>query len=383
MKRINVLHFITGLDVGGAENFLLNIVRKTDRSRFDIQVVFLKGAGSLRREFEAIGVRTMFLGECSHLLIGRVMCLYRFLRRGGFDVLHTHLIHATLIGRIVGRLAGVPVIVSQENNTSNWRKRNILVNLLYALTVVQVQRIIAISEAVKRCLIEIGNVDPKKIEVLYDGVDLQEFRPRNIDHELRRSLHLEDASPIVGCIGRLDPRKGHCYVIQALSKLSSDYPNIRLILVGDGDQRERLTKLGQQLGVAEKIMFVGTQKDVRRYLSLLDVFVLPSLQEALSISLIEAMAMGKAVLATNVGGIPEVVTDGEDGLLVPSHNEQRLAEGIRVLIENKPLADRLGSSARRKVEEKFDLNTSVHRLEQIYYELLTHEVQLQMPIVSH
>ena len=369
-RQIKVLHLITGIDIGGAEKLLVAVTRELREDGLDVAVGYFKGTGALRKEFEGNGIRTVYLGEQTLFMIGRAVNLYRLLKAERFDLVHTHLIHATLIGRVVSRIAGVPIVITTEHNTSNWQPKYLPVTILYRLTGSLSHKVIAISEAVRKCLLNVARIDPSRVEVVYDGVDIARFNPGLDAAGLKKELGLADAYPVIGSVSRLDARKGLEYLVGAIASLIPEMPGTRLVLVGDGPERTRLQDQAKQLGVERIVTFAGSQEDIVPFLAIMDVFVLPSLFEGLSVSLIEAMAMMKPIVATNVGGIPEVVTDGEDGLLVPPRESGSLAAAIRRLVRDRPLADAMRTAARKKIEQKFSLDQLVRRLEHLYENLL-------------
>ncbi len=364
---IKVLHCITGIDLGGAEQLLLSTVRKLDKEKFNISVCYFKGKGALRAEFESTGVRVFFLGDYSHWTIGKAIALGCLLSELSPEIVHTHLILATIVGRIIAWYSKVPVIVTTEHNISNWQKKYFLLFSIYKITTMFTDKIFAISEAVKKQLIMKGKIKSEKITVLYDGVDLSIFDPKLI---LEQSHYADSAYPIIGCISRLDQRKGIRFLIEAITILKSQYPHIKLIIVGDGKERQRLESMATEHEVTENVFFTGEQKNVIPYFQMFDIFVLPSLSEGLSVSLIEAMAMKKTIIATNVGGIPEVVANGKEGILVPPGQANEIASAIAYLLKNAKRANLMKVAARKKVERKFNLDILVKKLENFYETLV-------------
>ena len=369
MKRIKLLYFISGIDIGGAEQLLLTTVKMLDKKKFDIAVCYLKGRGELRQEFESAGIRIIFLGDYSLWISGRIYSFYRLLIREQFDVLHNHLIRSILIGGICGRLAGVRCILSTEHNTSNWEPRFSYLRPLFRLGLSFSAKVIAISHAVEKCLLEKGKIPAEKILVLHDGIDLSAFNPDNGSDDLKKNLGLLQSFPIIGSVSRLDPRKGHRFLIEAISLLHSEYPEIALLLIGDGKERRDLERQVKELHLERSVLFVGAQIDVVKYLALFDIFVLSSLAEGLSIALIEAMAMKSAIVATNIGGIPEVVENGKEGVLVPPADTKKMAAAIRHVLLNKEETQLMKVHAREKVEKKFDMKNIVKELERVYTNL--------------
>ena len=368
-SRLKVLHLITGIDTGGAENLLLATLRRLDRSAFNVTVAYLKGRGDLREEFEKEGIRVCRLRPGSRFAWLKAVDLFWLMKRERFDIVHAHLIAAVLLGRVVGMLAGVRIVVSTEHNTSNWEPGHSIVSRLYRWSSRWSAKIFAISEAVRRCVVEIGGVDPAKVEVLYDGVDLDRFSPREPDTALRGELLPADSFPVLGCVGRFDIRKGQRTLIEAVGIAQKRFRGTKLLLVGDGKLSEELRDYAARLGAADAIVFCGMRKDVERYLSVMDFFVLPSFHEGLSVALLEAMAMKRLVVATNVGGVPEVVESGVEGILVPAGNALEIVRAIEYILDHPQVAAAMREAARRKVEAKFDLSKLVSFLEKSYHEL--------------
>ncbi|MBW7886970.1 MAG: glycosyltransferase [Bacteroidetes bacterium] len=371
MKRIKLLHFISGIDIGGAEQLLLSSLRKIDLHLFDVSICYLKGNGTLRKEFESAGIKVIALPDYSHFLLFRIIKFQKILFAEHFDILHNHLINAILIGRITGKIAGIKICVSTEHNTSNWQKKYFFIHWLYRLTHFIDNKIFAISQAVQGCLVSIGKIPKNKIEVLYDGVDLNRFKLNDSNKQLKKILIIEEDIPIIGCISRLDIRKGHIYLLKAVKQLVNEFPTIKLVLVGDGNYREELEKEAKNSGINNSVIFTGTQKDINSYLAIFDIFVLPSLHEGLSIAIIEAMAMEKAIIATNVGGIPELIKNEFNGILVEPRKPEELYKAMKYLLLQPSKRLRFGKNSRKKAEECFNLDKIIKTLEKRYCELLS------------
>jgi glycosyltransferase involved in cell wall biosynthesis len=370
VKKVKVLNLITGIDVGGAERYLLSTVRILDRMRFEVVVCFLRGNGTLRSEFEASGIAVQDFSGSWWSILARTFRLFTFIRSERFDIVHTHLIRATLVGRILSRLASTPVVFTTEHNVSNWQQRYFVVTLFYRWTGRNVYRIFAISNAVKDSLVTVGRIDPKRIEVLLPGVDLAEFSQKSTSPSGNPSVAISDASPVIGCVGRFDPRKGHRVLVDAAVKLREYYPRLKLFLVGDGEMRSAIESQVERLGLRSSVVFSGTQRTVRDFLQSFDVVVFPSLSEGLGVAILEAMAMGKLIVATRVGGIPEAITDRLEGRLVEPGNSELLAQTIREVLTDRIAARRMMAAAKAKCRKEFDVHIAVRRLESVYIESL-------------
>jgi len=260
---------------------------------------------------------------------------------------------------LAGRLSGQPVI---------WHVRvahrdRFLDSLLARLA----SAVIVNSRAVGR---RFSGALGDKIRCIYNGVDLARFSPRNPSLGLPRSLELPEEGPVVVSVGRFVAFKGYRYLLEAARRVQDTMAGVHWLLVGDGELRSELEAQCRSLGLESRVHFTGWREDVPDVLALCDLFVLPSLVEHFGRVLIEAMAMGKAVVATDAGGVPEIVIHGETGLLVPPAQPKDLAEAVVMLLEDAPRAHRLGMAGRRRVETTFSLPRHVEAVETLYREVL-------------
>jgi glycosyltransferase involved in cell wall biosynthesis len=217
-----------------------------------------------------------------------------------------------------------------------------------------IDRVVAVSGAVKDALIESG-ISHKKIDVIYNSIPLERFNPGMVERNaVRRELGLDDNNIVMGTVGKLHQGKGVFELLSAAHRLAEEYPNVRLIYVGDGPERTRLEQEAQRLSMNDKVIFPGVRKDIERMYAAIDIFVLPSTcREAFGMVLIEAMAMGKPVIATTMGGIPEIVDNDVNGLLVPPHNPDAIAHAMARYIEDSEFTWKVALEGRKKVEQKF------------------------------
>lgn len=354
---IKIIHIIPRLAVGGAERLLLDICRKLDKDQFDISVVALQDGNPLQESFEAAGIKVKFFHKKNKFDFKVIKRLTEYLREESPDIVHTHLFGADFWGGLAARKAEVKKIISTKHDVLG---EGCLKNYLGRKARRQADLVIAISEATKRFLVEHEKVDSSKIKVIYNGVDVSRFYIKE------PNLFATDTFKI-GAVGRLSKEKGHKYLLRACRFLKKR--NWQLILVGDGPLRSSLEAQARFLGIEDKVRFTGQIVDVRKYYDDFDVFVLPSISEGLSISLLEAALAGKFVLATNVGGVPEIVTDQETGLLFKSKNMESLLKSLEWVSDNKIKAQKMAVELQRKVLDKFDINKIIEQYESLYFEL--------------
>jgi sugar transferase (PEP-CTERM/EpsH1 system associated) len=368
---IDIIYLITELHIGGAEKVLVHFLNELDRSRYRPRVVCLYGGnGPIAAELRAQDVPVIDLDMTAQWRVDAVWRLYRLLRAQRPAILHASLFHANLLGRIVGRLAGVPIIISCRQNVSigaRWRE------WVNRWTVGLDDRVIAVCELARRAEIERGRVAPEKVITIYNAVD-----PARLADPAATTPGAQVPVPasatgrrLIGTVCRFHPQKGLDQLIAAFAELCKRTPDVQLLLVGDGELRGQLETQVRRLGLADHVTFTGFRTDVPAILTELDLFVLPSLWEGLPLVLLEAMAAQLPVVATAVGGTPELVLDGETGLLVPPADPTALAAAMHFLLTQDALRREMGRRGRRRVEREFSATRAVAETTQLYEELLS------------
>ncbi len=369
LEKANILFITDAFAMGGTERQLLQLVRRLNLREFTPLVAGLRG-GELEETFRKLPCKVAVLGgsrdKFSPILTLR---LVRWMKENKVDLVHTFLWIANTQGRAAARIAGVPLIISSERGLYpvdfKGQLRLILDRWLSTYTNVVTTN----SEAMRRALVERG-FDQNKIAVIPNGVDLDEFRDHGRQSQVRQQLCLDEHDPIVGIVARLEPEKDHPTFLRAASLVVGTFPATKFLLVGNGSQRDALEALCSELGLQSSVRFVGLREDVGSLVNLLDVAVLSSTHEAFPNTLLEAMAAGKPVVATSVGGVPELVIDGQTGFLVPPNNSEGLAAAITHLIGDPGLAEDMGRRGRQRAME-FGIESMVSRYETLYRTLLS------------
>ena len=365
MKKIKLLHFISRIDIGGAERQLLNLVSNLDKEKYDICVGYFQGKGELEKEFQDNKVKVKKFRFRGLWDVSSWRQVYQHLKANKYTIVHTHGFKADFLGAVLGKLAGVPVIISTVHNQEAYLK-NPIVKILEKWIIFSIDDIIiVVSDGVKKFLMDTTGISESKIRKVYYGIEPLEI---NIDKEkdIRREFGIDKGAPLVGCIGRLVKQKGHRYLIEAAGRVIRDFPEAKFLIVGKGGLEKKLKKLARKLNLDSGVIFAGFREDIYSVINGLDLLVQPSLWEGLGLVLLEAMALGKPIVATNVGGIPEAVKDKEAGILVEPKNSEALAGAIIHLLKDSSLAARMGETGRSLVVERFSLSKMAQEMKIIY-----------------
>jgi glycosyltransferase involved in cell wall biosynthesis len=368
--RGRILFMIDGLGMGGAERLMAPTLAALRATGFDTRVcVFQVRHGNpagIALRAEGIPVDHVPLGRLRNLR--QVTEVYAYVRRLGCDVIHTQLEAASIFGPLIAHRLGIAAFCTLhtvEEPVGSARRRAALMRWVLAN---YCERILCVSEHVRQHQIERWRHHPERLLTLHNGVDLAALRsngdkPR---HELRRDLGLPADVPVITTVAVLRPPKGIEAMISAMPSILRHVPETRYLVVGDGPHKVVLEALAEKIGVAHRVIFAGLRTDVADILAASDLFVLPSLNDALPTVLIEAMAAGLPIVATSIGGIPEMVAPQVNGLLVPPGAPDALAQACCQLIRSPDRARRLGVQGRRIAEQRFDIKIHAGRLAALY-----------------
>ncbi len=370
MKKIKILYLITGLNIGGAEIVLRDIVQEINADRFQIVVVSLISTGQIGRELRENGFIVLSLDvkmKYDPRLLIRFLLL---LKRERPDILHTHLFHANVLGRIIGKIAGVPIIISTiHNEYFGGRLRELL--LMWTRGLCDMTTVV--SKKVSIRMMKLHIVTEKTCRVIHNGILLNSF-PLILPHErekhrLQRNLNL--FHPVFVCIGRLTKQKGYEFLLQTIFILKQRIPNLKLLIVGEGEERLSLEKKIKELQIQDQVELVGSQSIVRDFLAVADIFLLPSIFEGFGIVILEAMACGIPVIASNVGAVNEIIQCEHSGFIVEPNDEYAFMKEIeKVLSLSQEEKIKVVSAARNVVENKFSIEKIAEEYQQLYEELL-------------
>jgi glycosyltransferase involved in cell wall biosynthesis len=369
--RLRILHVITDLQIGGAENLLLQTVRYQKVAGHEVSVCSLRPDGPLSSAFrEVCPLLNVGMGHALTPLV--IWRLSRLIRRGRYDVAHGSLFQANLATRPAARLAGVPVnITSMHTLYSRFHWYHFLAD---RWTARWADGITGVSDAVCRFAVEGEGLPAAKVHTLRNGLDLSRF-PAPAEYQARRdatraALGYSPDNIVISVTARLHAKKGHSYLFQSVKRLRGRYPPLRVLIVGDGPHRATLEEECQALGLTDVVTFLGMRQDVPDLLAASDVFVLPSLLEGLPMAVLEAMLMRCPVIATLVGGTSEVIEDGVYGLLVPPADVDALAGALERILTDGQLRAALIEAGYQHVLADFSFERMMRETEALYYRYL-------------
>jgi len=368
--RLAVLQFLTIFGIGGTERQVLNLVQGLDTSRFGVEVACLKRWGALLPEMEATGVPITEYKTTSlynHVAVWNQMKFLRHLRKRSIQIVHTYGFYSNVFAIPPARLAGAAAVVASIRDTGEHQTP--MQRRIEKLFCRMADCVVTNAEAVRKRLTNEG-YDAEKIVVIHNGIELTRYAKKPAELGLHRELGVPSGTPLVAVFARLNELKGIEYFLRAVAGLIDRFRNVRFLIVGDGASRPELEKFSEHLGLNKHVVFLGFRLDVPTLLSEISVSVLPTLSEGLSNSLLEAMAAGVPVVATRVGGNPEVVQGGITGLLVPPRDAEALGQAIGQLLEQPSLGTKFGLAGRERVIKQFALERMTQATERLYEGLM-------------
>jgi sugar transferase (PEP-CTERM/EpsH1 system associated) len=367
-EKLKILHVLHSFNVGGLENGVINLINNSNEELFVHEICCLTKSGAAEgRVTTPIRIHEMEKRNGNDWRM--IPKLAKKIREVKPDILHSRN-WGTVDGIVAGRLARVPSIIHGEHGWSmddpeglNLRRRLMRRVLSFA-----VSRYVAVSEDIRKWLIECVGVKDSKVVKILNGVNTEKFQP-GVDQKTREQLGFPKDGITIGTVGRLDPIKDQRLLLEAFSVVSRTRKDLMLIIVGDGPERQNLESYRDSLHCRDRIRFLGERDDVERVLRVLDIFVLPSKNEGTSNTTLEAMATGLPVIATAVGGNPELVLQNRTGLLFPAGDLKCLIEALNFYLRDQGHRYDHGLNGRKEVEQRFSLGVMVSNYEELYKSL--------------
>jgi sugar transferase (PEP-CTERM/EpsH1 system associated) len=367
-RQLTVTHVTYSLELGGLEVMIVEFLRRIDRSRFAPRVCTIRPASGLAQELSYIGVPVDSINAPEGLSPLLPLRLRKLFAARGVDLVHTHNVNPWLYAGSAARcLRGVGLVHTEHSYKEFYGKRRMRVagQWLGRLS----DRVVADSADVAAFLAQRLHVDPNRLLVIYNGVDVDRYRATDPADSRPPVDGLPPQGPRIGIVARLAPIKNHALLLRAFPRVLARVPTACLLIVGDGPLRSELEALSSALRISDRVRFLGARRDIPELMRRLDLFVLPSVSEGCSLTVLEAMASGVPVVATEVGGTSELVENGHTGLLVASMDVRSLADAITRLLLDEGLRRTFGAAGRQRVCEFFSLNQMVRTYEQMYDEV--------------
>jgi glycosyltransferase involved in cell wall biosynthesis len=369
-SAVKVCHVAMGDLWAGAEVHLLALMTYLVRLHGFEWAVVLFNEGRLADELRKLPLSLTVIPEKHHGPLALASRLGKVFRQFRPDVVHTHKYKDSILAALVARYVGIPHVVRVVHGMPEPFKglRNVkMAGYTIAdrfVTGWLVDKVIAVSSDIEQALLR--SYDAARIVCIHNGIDLEAVRATTQRADMRRKWNIDNKAVLIGTVGRLVPVKGHALLLEAFRILSQSFQNVILILVGDGPLREQLETEAKRLGLDQSVIFSGHQEQSYDFINMMDIFVLPSLHEGIPMVLLEAFALKRPVIASRVGGIPEVVSHGESGILVSPSNPDELAAAISALIEDQSKALAFGETGRCQVECEYSAKMMADRTASMY-----------------
>jgi len=353
---IRVVFLLEDLKFGGTQRQTLELAKRLDRSRFHSELWMMAGGNDFGSLAEGAGLPLKWLSRKDFVGPGSVSRLRWELNAARIDVLILLTVIPNIWGRIFGKLAGIPAIIGTCRGGASPRRQYEW--LLWPLA----DHVICNTKDLKESLTRFSRVPRPRVSAIPNGIDSAFLQPPQTGDSPSR--------PVIISVARLVPDKGHETLITAFSQIAPDFPEAELWLVGDGPRKECLCRLAAQTGFSDRIRFLGNRSDVRDLMCRSTAFVISSVHEAMSNAVVEAMACGLPVVATNVGGLPEVVHHGRNGFLVPPKRPAAMAAALTRLLLQEETRRKFGQAGRKLAEEEYSMETMVRRHEELFLKVL-------------
>jgi glycosyltransferase involved in cell wall biosynthesis len=384
--RKSIIHVITQFDRGGSALNTFLTVLGHDRTQFRIGLAYGRARGRtpeeearIENDVKELRSAGIALFEIPSLVrevrpfrdMYATLALWRLFRRERPALVHTHTSKAGAVGRIAAWLARVPAVIHTPHGHVFYgyygRMMSEAIRLVEQALAQITHRIITLTERGAQEHVEYKIAGPEKFMTIPSGIVLSDFRSVRVDPKMKRKeLGLPTEGPVIGTVGRLVPIKGHVWLLKAAPQVLAEFPGACFVFIGGGPLLEELKRSAEELGIGRCVVFLGPRQDMPECLAALDVFALPSLNEGMGRVLIEAMAVGVPIVATRVGGIPDIVADGATGMLVPPQDEKALAAALLELLRDPHRRRAYGEAARRSVDDRFDVASMVKEIERLY-----------------
>lgn len=369
---MNIMQIIWGLDIGGAEKMVVELSLQLKARGHNVSICTITKKGDLSSHAIKMGIPVYLINKKSRFDISALFKIVLLLRRKQIDIVNTHLITADLWGRLAAFIANIPVIIVTEHSVNPVYYRSRFQILLDTLFSRFTTKIIAVSEKVKEYHLNAQTYPSEIFKVIYNGVDEYIFNNSNNSQLLKKEIGIKNLSaPVIGYIGRLAQQKRPDHFIQILREVSRKHPDVIGLIVGDGCMRKELERDVKELCLTDNVIFIGTRNDIPELLQAMDLLLVTSEQEGFSVVILEAMASGIPVVATDVGGNAEAIDHNKNGFVHSFGDLSSLSNSVVRLINDQDMRTRFGIAGKNILNQKFSITETVSETESLYEELFS------------
>ncbi|MFH1701752.1 MAG: glycosyltransferase [Candidatus Zixiibacteriota bacterium] len=368
IKSISILHVVLSTETGGMENIIYNLASGVNRNRFNIKILCLDKIGPLSKKLSDIGIESKLAGR---MMPGFSMLypaqLIKIIKQSGCQIIHSHSGCWFKVAIACSHVPDISHIYTEHGRTFPDKKLKILMDK-YSMR--WTDKVVAVGAILQRYLSETVCLPSKKIININNCIDTDRFQPIGKRADIRNELGYTEDEIVIANVARLAPVKNHGLLIDVFKQINRDYPQARLMIIGDGPLRDDLEQQTSLFGLSDKIKFLGDRDDVPRILPAADISTLSSLSEGISLTILEAMSCGLPVVATSVGGNPSIITNGENGYLINSGDRDNYVISLAKLIDSQELRTDMGLKARQNIIDNWSLKLMVSKYEELYEELI-------------
>lgn len=369
-RKIKILFYTEAWKVGGVFKVIEQIIKQIDKDNFTITLIAPYG-DELSNFIDNLGIKAVWFKPIKEFNFKEIYNISLLMRNEKPDIIHFHLhsAYACEYGIYAAILSNIKIRVGTEH--SNNPSSSLISRVIKMLSSLFLNQTIAVSESLKESLVSQHSLNPKKVKTIRNAVDIRLFKPENIHTGeiflIKQKLGISKDKFIIGTVAQLHKNKGHIYLFNALKMIQDD--NVIVVLWGDGPLSHELNRVAEENSLMERVKFVGFVPEIISAYAVMDVFVLPSLVEGLPLSLLEAMAMEKAVIATDVDGSKEAISNYVDGILIPPRNPDALANAITFFVKNREKIVQFGRKAGEKIRLNYCTSEMVRKYEELYTDL--------------
>lgn len=366
-QKVNLLFINYSFNIGGIETLILNMCKVLDKDKFNIYICSFKEDNVLENEFKDLGIPIHIIAKKEGIDISLIFKLRKLLRKLNIDIVHTHNSAQWFYGVLACIGLHKPYLIHTQHSVLEKGRGKLLYSLRYLAK--KTAFIVCVAKYVADYMLNEGRLNTEKVKVIYNGITIDRFAVEINKQQIKSSLNIPHDCKLIGIIARLALIKDHRTLLDAFKYVVQKINNVKLLVVGDGELLKKLEEYSKELAIENKVIFLGKKRDIPEILNILDLFVLSSVNEGMSITLLEAMAASLPIVATEVGGNSEVVVHNKTGILVPSQDPEKMASAINELLTDCVKANEMGKEGKNRVLQKFSIENMVKEYQTIYNNL--------------